>query len=147
MDEDYFSQTDFRWQRKWRISHFARAAQGVMVGRDPLKVWNWREIIDQTKIYFINLHWKERIKFKILNTLISIVQFVKVLTNNTFFFSFIKRPSPTCHVPELKQMQTSHQFFRDGVKFKITKIHPCNHQHPRGLKRFSLWQWGAGFTP
>ena len=25
MDEDYFSQTDFRWQRKWRISHFARA--------------------------------------------------------------------------------------------------------------------------
>ena len=25
MDEDYFSQTDFRWQRKWQISHFARA--------------------------------------------------------------------------------------------------------------------------
>ena len=58
----------------------------------------------------------------------------------------MKRPV-TCQMTALKQTQSSHQFFRDGVKFKMAKIHPRDHQHPSGMERFSLWQWRAGFTP
>lgn len=50
-------------------------------------------------------------------------------------------------MPELKQMQSSHQFFRDGIKFKMAKIHPRDHQHPSGMERFSVRQRDAGLTP